>query len=569
MTFREALNQYITMTGCTAKELAAATGVSDAQISRWRNGKQTPSPEQAARLAAGIAALWPEADENSVRDALTAPLAEAAIDYDRVIGNFNALSATLQIRSSELARELSFDASYLSRIKAGQRRPANFDAFVDGVCRFVVRKYFSEVDLAAVAALTGTEAKLLKDADTYYRTLVEWMYGGELKAPHITEDYLKKLDDFDLNEYIRTIHFDELKLPTAPFRLPTRHSATGLRDMMDTELDFLKATVMSRSAGPVLIYSDMPMEKMTKDPAFPKKWMLGMAAMLKKGLHLNMIHNVDRPFNEMMLGFEAYIPMYMTGQISPYYLPEPPSKVFHHLLEVSGAAALEGAAIVGHHAEGKYYLTNNRDEVRQYRARADALLSKAKPLMDIYRKPSEQPFREFLSRDFSTSGDYHLMLSSLPLFTISDALLERIIARNDVPYADGERIAKYVSFQKSLCASLAEDSQITLEVPELAREEFAAYPLTLSLSGMFYETDVRYSYEEYREHLRQTLEWANGNTIAIRLRKTQTFRNIQIIVSSGKWAMVSKNRTPAIHFVMRHPKMVEAMERFTPMVTES
>ena len=38
-----------------------------------------------------------------------------------------------------------------------------------------------------------------------------------------------------------------------------------------------------------------------------------MAMMLKKGLHLNQIHNLDRSFEDMMLGLESWIPMYMTG----------------------------------------------------------------------------------------------------------------------------------------------------------------------------------------------------------------------------------------------------------------
>ena len=105
---------------------------------------------------------------------------------------------------------------------------------------------------------------------------------------------------------------------------------------MEGEIDFLKATVLSRSMEPVIMYSDMPMEEMSKDPEFPKKWMFGMAMMLKKGLHLDMIHNVDRPFYEMMLGLESYIPMYMTGQISPYYLTASQNSVFCHFLKVSG-----------------------------------------------------------------------------------------------------------------------------------------------------------------------------------------------------------------------------------------
>lgn len=60
-----------------------------------------------------------------------------------------------------------------------------------------------------------------------------------------------------------------------------------------------------------------------------------MAMMLKKGLHLHQIHNLDRSFDEMMLGLESWIPMYMTGQISPYYFKNAPNDVFLHFLKVS------------------------------------------------------------------------------------------------------------------------------------------------------------------------------------------------------------------------------------------
>ena len=36
----------------------------------------------------------------------------------------------------------------------------------------------------------------------------------------------------------------------------------------------------------------------------------------------------------------------------------------------------------------------------------------------------------------------------------------------------------------------------------------------------------------------------------------------------GQWVMVSKNKAPAIHFVIRHSKMLRAFERLTLPVVE-
>ena len=50
--------------------------------------------------------------------------------------NFDLLINVLNLRSSDMARALNFDPSYLSRIRTGQRTPANSAAFAQGVGNF-------------------------------------------------------------------------------------------------------------------------------------------------------------------------------------------------------------------------------------------------------------------------------------------------------------------------------------------------------------------------------------------------------------------------------------------------
>ena len=170
------------------------------------------------------------------------------------------------------------------------------------------------------------------------------------------------------------------------------------------ELDFFKATVLSKDTEDIFMCSDMPMEDMAEDISFGKKWMFGIAMCLKKGLHLNIIHNLDRPFNEMMLGLQSWIPIYMTGSVSPYYLKNYSNNVYNHLNYTSGSVILTGECINSYHNKGKYYLTSNSKEINYYKEKTKLLLKKASPLMEIYTNHNKDAFDELEGKSVSVAG---------------------------------------------------------------------------------------------------------------------------------------------------------------------
>ena len=577
MDFKEQLTTYMEQLDCTAKELSEHSGLSASTISRYRSGERMPeagSDNFTALIkglvkiaeAKGIASVTEEA----VTDALLPLIPNQSVDMARLQANFNALLSALPASVTELAKYLNFDASYISRIRNGQRTPANPLDFAEKVAGFLAKRYANDTYKSTIASVTGCKETDLTDVSTCQSLLLEWLTNGSSHSASSMTSFLEKLDSFNLDEYIRAIHFDELKVPTVPFQLPTSKSYYGIQEMMESELAFLKATVLSKSSTPVTMYSDMPMGEMAKDPDFPKKWMFGMAMMLKKGLHLNQIHNINRSFEEMMLGLESWIPMYMTGQISPYYLNEKQDHIFSHFLKVSGSVALTGEAILGYHSEGKYYLTKNKDEVAYYQKRASRLLSKAQPLMDIYREDRQRAYEQFWQTDAAVEGKRCFVLSSFSLFTATDDLIERILDENHVPETDRTQILQYAATQRSIADTILAHSPITEELPILTKEEFLRFPMTLSLSGMFYEKDIVYRWQDYEEHLCQIQEYQrlHANYKAIK-NASSAFRNIQIYIHEGKWVLVSKNKTPSIHFLIRHPKMRDAFENMVlPIIEE-
>lgn len=425
------------------------------------------------------------------------------------------------------------------------------------------------MERSVLAKLIGCSSEELSDSSKRFDKIQNWLLNGKSTGTDSVSKFLTKLDEFDLNEYIKAIHFDELKVPSLPFQLPTSKTYFGLKEMMESELDFLKATVLSKSMEPVIMYSDMPMSEMAKDPEFPKKWMFGMAMMLKKGLHLNQIHNLDRSFEDMMLGLESWIPMYMTGQITPYYLKNIQNNVFLHFLKVSGTAALSGEAISGYHSEGKYYLTKSKDEVSYYKKRARELLDSAHPLMDIYREENAGALTAFLLGDANTEGKRRSILSSLPIYTMDKDYLEQFLAKCTLSEAERESILSYAASQRQLMEEILKTERVEDEIPYIRPEEFERYPMTLSLSAMFCEKEILYSYEDYTGHLKQTKMFAETHpNYVLNQTSAHIFRNLQIYIHEGKWAMVSKNKAPVIHFVIHHPKLREAIENFVPPMVE-
>jgi hypothetical protein len=116
---------------------------------------------------------------------------------------------------------------------------------------------------------------------------------------------------------------------------------------------------------------------------------------------------------------------------------------------------------------------------------------------------------------------------------------------------------------------ILETSEIHVEIPLLTREEFEVYPLNLDLSNVFCEKGVAYTYEQYLAHLEDTDRFAADHPrYQVEKTSSQTFRNLQISIHEGRWAMVSKELVPSIHFVIHHPKLRRAIEEFIPPVAE-
>lgn len=576
MTFQEQLNLYIEELSCSGRELAKNSGISETILSRYRKGERLPGADSdyLKKLAAGIALTAEQKgkkkDQESVLEVLLAALKQEEKSEIFYYQKFDILLRELEINVSKMASALHYDPSYISKIRTGKRTPSDVRGFAENVCGYIVRNFSGQEELNKIVALTGCDNETLMHPENSFILLQNWLCSGKFETMDYISGFLQKMDEFNLDDYIRAIHFDSFKVPKVPFQLPVSRQYYGLKEMREGELDFLKHTVLSKSMEPLHLCCDMPVEDMAQDQEFAKKYMFGLAMVLKKGLHIHIIHDVERPMKDMMLGLENWIPLYMTGQISPYYLKGIQNKVYSHLHYTSGQAAMTGDCISGHHDTAHYYLTSRKEEVEICRKNTKYLLKKAHPLMEIYREEKRAALFDFLEKDSHEEGLRRRILAAPPLFVIPQEVLKQILAENGISRQECAGILKAHAREQRRIESILTHSQVIDELSQVTKAEYEKYPAVLPVAECFLEKDILLTYQEYRTCVEAAMAYADAHkNYQFSLTKAKGFHNIQITCRQEKWCMVSKNKTPSIHFVIHHPKLRYALENMILPIRDS
>ena len=575
MNFKEVLNKYLKELNCSQKMLSESSGLSETVISRYKSGERTPvkNSEQLTKLTTAIFNISKTMSKkqytlDKIENDFNKVLQNDNFDYTTLSNNLNILITSLKISINEMSKYIVFDSSHISRIRYGKSKPSNPIEFSNKICTYIFNRYNNPDDINNLMTIIGCKKSDLSN-NNFYNTLFTWLTSESIQVKNQINNFLYDLDSFNLNDYIKAIKFDELKVPSIPFYKAKSRRYYGIEEMKEGELNFFKATVLSKSKEDIFMCSHMPMEDMAEDVSFGKKWMFAIAMCLKKGHHLNIIHNLDRPFNEMMLGLESWIPIYMTGQISPYYLKDSKNSVYNHLDYVSGNVALTGECIKGYHNKGMYYLTTNKNEIKYYKGKSELILKKAKPLMQIYRENNIKEYELFLKNDEEIPCDRTRYLSSLPLFTISDKLLNKMLKRNKFSKTDIDKIIKYKKEELKYMNNILKRNKVNDYIYIIEENEFKNDPPSLSLNNLFIDKKIKYTYNEYIEHLRQTKEWSKQEkNYELNYVNDKTFKNITITFIKNHYVIISKSSNPTIHFVIEHPKLVEAIENFSPIVKD-
>lgn len=244
MNFKEVLNEYLKELNCSSKKLSNESGLSESVISRYKSGERTPvkNSEQLNKLTKALFNIAKDNDKNKytfdkIASDFNIALPSDDFDYTTFSNNLNTLITSLNINTHEMSKYIVFDASHISRIRYGKAKPSNPVEFSNKICSYILNRYKNPDDINNLMMIIGCKKSDLSN-EKIYSTLFNWLTSEIVPIKNQISDFLHHLDSFNLDDYIKVIKFDELKVPSIPFyKAKTKHYY-GIEEMKQGELNF-------------------------------------------------------------------------------------------------------------------------------------------------------------------------------------------------------------------------------------------------------------------------------------------------------------------------------------------
>ena len=112
-----------------------------------------------------------------------------------------------------------------------------------------------------------------------------------------------------------------------------------------------------------------------------------MTACLNKGIKITIIHNIDRRDPEMISAVERWFPLYLSGNIEPYYVVGSLDTLFTYTLFIAPEnACIESFSVRDIVDSAEYRYITQAEKLEKCRQSFESLKRSARPLMECRRE---------------------------------------------------------------------------------------------------------------------------------------------------------------------------------------
>ena len=240
-----------------------------------------------------------------------------------------------------------------------------------------------------------------------------------------------------------------------------------------------------------------------EDAAFPSELEEKRIALVKKGMHIVHILDLNTSLSVAYENLIRWIPSYITGNVEPYYYPRIRDGVFNHtLIIIPGKICLFSASIANNPSSRATLVSTNAFAIEETTAFFLDYLSICIPAMKIYRTHEEA--HQCIAQLSTISANRLQKRTSLPPSLLPVSILKEYFQRpNDSYCSDFARF--YIEHKEKIESDflLFEDIEIC---PIATAEEVRSGKVRMEVPSILKDEKKFYTPHTYALHLQNILQ---------------------------------------------------------------
>ena len=452
----------------------------------------------------------------------------------------------LGLSNRQLSGILNIDVSLISRYRSGIYSPHGNNKLAEKLSDALISRAERIGKTAELAALCGSEAEQLSSD-----MVSSWLYdfSPEEDRAAIAQVLLRSLDEFTPDK----------GLPETVPKVPEMTDMTlyyGTEGLRRAVIRFL--TDAAQEDEELLLYSDEPMDWMTGDRAYFALWASLMAKCVSSGVRIKIIHNVDRVGTEMINAIRGWLPLYVSSRIEPFvFRKERNARFYHTIFLRSGGACIYGFFPTKGGDSRWYEYVTDKKRLRLLEREYNSMLSDATPFLKVFSGANSEGYRSYCTEQ---QGTRTILLSELPVFTMPEALLMRILDRVQMAEPLKGTVLDIYKGMRSRFRDLLRKDAVNLILCPAGDGTEKSRRLNFALDLV--NLTIDYTKDEYAQHISAVMDLVKKEKkFHLTLLPESPFREIQIAMP-GDAVSVLRCKEPYTAFVFLNPTLTKSVSDY-------
>ncbi|WP_418791818.1 transcriptional regulator [Phosphitispora sp. TUW77] len=464
--------------------------------------------------------------------------------------------------NSSLSMHISLDSSHISRLRRGQRRLVPNAEYVSKMAAYFVRQCVEDYQKNALLEILKKPVTLLEEPEKAAEQVYLWLVSDDKSESASVAGFLEGLN----NMKMRSLKNDAKRI-LSPEIIKTEADISlyyGVEGKREAVIRFLSIALEKKKPGEILLYSDESMDWLTQDLAFQVKWMNLLFKVIEQGNRIKIIHTVSRNLNEMLEALSKWIPLYMTGAIEPYYYPKKRDGIFRRTIFIAPEKA--GISVNSFETMSDNIMNvlfQDKKAVQSLVEEFNCYLNICKPLMRIFTDKKRQEYFQTLAEFEKETENTVSRVEGLSLVTMPEHVFRSLLERANIRNID--KLMDYFINRRERFLETIKDRKFN-EIIKIDNHLEIKDGL-IGYTGIDGLSEVRYTVEDYKEHLKNIIYLLNTyENYNVTIDTSPRRDDYQLYVKEDLGVIVEKITEPHVVFAINEGNMIASFWDYVNMI---